>query len=126
LTCVLTGLPGLQYLREWQAMSSDWRVGLLVLSVGLLGLLATSLLRALRRLEIPRALELFVAGLCVAYLGMPLLHYVLFTDGYYYISDSANFFSRNRGLQVLTWAAAALLSVQFTRMRRWLEQARRA
>ncbi len=58
-----------------------------------------------------------LAGLCVAYPGMPPRHHLLHADGYYCIGDSANFFTRNIRLQALTSATAALLALGFTHLR---------
>jgi len=75
-------------------------------TVGLLGLHRLVNVPVLSRREYGEtgqiaASALFVAGLCVAYLVMPLVHHVGFTDGYYYISDKDNFFSWSWVLQAV-------------------------
>ncbi len=102
----------------------------LILAFGL-GALAvmTVVYRLWRRLRIPDALSLFVAGLSVHYLFLPLLHHLFFstdegswTDpGYFtYITDADNYFARSALFQVGLWIAAALVALGVTRLRRWL------
>ena len=61
-----------------------------------------------------------LAGFTGAYLLLPLIHHVGFTDGYYYITDADNFLTRDPGLQAALWLAAATLALAFTRLRIWL------
>jgi hypothetical protein len=84
--------------------------------------------RLWRRLRIPDALSLFVAGLSVHYLFLPLLHHLFFstdegswTDpGYFtYISDADNYFARSALFQVGLWIAAGLVALGVTRLRGW-------
>lgn len=60
------------------------------------------LLRWLRR-PAPSAAALCLAGAAVAYLLMPLVHHLLRTDGYFYITDSDNFFATSAWLQGALW-----------------------
>ena len=47
---------------------------------------------------------LFVAGLCLSYLVMPLVHHLLFTPpGYRYISTSSNFFAFDGKVQLMVF-----------------------
>lgn len=95
--------------------------GVFLLGMGLAGaiilLLVVTWLRWWRRLSVPGAPALLAAGFCVAYLLWPLLHYVGFTDGYYYITDMDNFFSRQWAYQFLGWAVAAAVAVALTMWR---------
>jgi len=105
----------------------EWMLGrgviwpLLMAAMGLVGasvfLLMTTGVRVWRRRTIPRAAALFVAGLCVAYLLMVLMHHVGFTDGYYYISDKDNFFSWSWARQVVAWLVVAIMAAGVTRLR---------
>ena len=64
-----------------------------------------------------------MAGLCVAYLLMPLIHHTCFTDGYYYITDKDNFFARSSVfLQIVTWLLAGGIAWGITRLRKQLQQ----
>ena len=129
LMCVLTSVPGLEYLSYWRTTATGGvpqvRMMVLLVTAGLLLLLAGTLWRLWRRTPIPQASRMYVAGLCVAYLFMPLIHHVWYTDGYRYISDSDNFFTRNMVLQAATFGAAALLALGFTRLRQRLVAFRR-
>jgi hypothetical protein len=86
--------------------------------VGSLGVLAgATMLRAWRRLWIPRARDMFVAGWWVAYLALPLLHYLVFAGRYHYITGADNFFSGNLVLQLVAWALGGLVSWGVTALR---------
>jgi len=62
---------------------------------------------------------LFVSGLCLSYLLMPLAHHLVATPpGYRYISTSTNFFAFSVGVQLLCLSVAAALAVGITRFRR--------
>jgi hypothetical protein len=63
------------------------------------------------------ASPIFIAGLIGAYLFLPLLHHISFSDGYYYITDADNFLARSLFLQAGIWLLAALLAVAFFRLR---------
>ncbi len=58
---------------------------------GLVWLFMMTALRYWRRRPVPNVLELMLAGFVVSYLLLPLIHHLAFSDGYYYISNSANF-----------------------------------
>jgi hypothetical protein len=67
----------------------------------------------------PPTEAVFVSGLCMSYLLMPVMHHVLATPpGYRYVSASSNFFADHVGLQLLALLVAALLAVGVTRLRR--------
>ncbi len=87
-------------------------------SLGLL-LVMTALL-VWRRLRVPDAAETFGAGLFVAYLALPLLHYALLTGDYHYITNSDNLFSRAWPLQVAAWVIGAAIALIVAAMRRRL------
>lgn len=75
-------------------------------------------LRAWRRKSPPEAGTLFVAGLCLSYLLMPLLHHLVFTpSSYRYISTASNFFPRSIGVQLMSFLVAAVLAIGVTRLR---------
>jgi hypothetical protein len=77
-----------------------------------------SALRARRRKPHPRASALFVAGLCLSYLLMPLAHYVLGAPEYRYITTSSNFFAFRLDVQVIAFAVAGALALGCTWLRR--------
>ncbi|NJN94916.1 MAG: hypothetical protein HC875_12850 [Anaerolineales bacterium] len=89
--------------------------------VGSILLLIVTGLHFWLRTPIPGAAAVFVAGLGVTYLLMPLIHHTCFTDGYYYITDKDNFFSRsNVLLQVATWLLTGGIAWAVTRLRKHL------
>jgi hypothetical protein len=87
------------------------------LAGGLMWLLVVTALGWWRRRRIPPARALFAAGLCMAYLLLPLTHHTLGTDGYYYISDSDNFFARDVATQIVSWLVSAALALGVTALR---------
>jgi len=75
-------------------------------------------LRVWRHRSPPEASMLFVAGLCLSYLLMPLVHHLVFTPGeYHYISTASNFFPRGSGVQLMSFLVAAVLAIGVTRLR---------
>jgi hypothetical protein len=79
---------------------------------GVVWLLAMTALRAAVGSPHPRAGRVLLAGLCMAYLGLPLVHHLLFTPAEYrYISASANFLAYSPVLQVAVLATATLLAL---------------
>jgi hypothetical protein len=67
----------------------------------------------------PGAHALFISGLCLSYLLMPLAHHLVATPpGYRYISTATNFFAFSVGVQLLSLSVAAALAVGITRFRR--------
>ena len=78
-------------------------------------------LRRWRRRPHPGAGAVFVAGLCLSYLLMPLVHHLLFTpSAYRYISAASNFFAFNVGVQLLAFSVAAMLAIGIARLGRRL------
>ncbi len=79
-------------------------------------------LRAWRHKPWPGAGALFIAGLCLSYLLMPLVHHLLATPaGYRYISTSSNFFAFSLPVQLLVFLVAAGLAIGATRLRHYLQ-----
>lgn len=79
-------------------------------------------LRRWRRKSLPGASSLFVAGICLSYLWMPLAHYLLLTPSeYHYISASSNFFPHDIRVQLLVLFVATILVIGFTRLRQRLQ-----
>jgi hypothetical protein len=127
LMLVLLNIIGIEEVDRWLANGRTWWLWMMVVGSvsGVVWLLIMTGLRAWWRTSIPSAAALFTAGLCVAYPLTILIHYVSFTDGYYYISDMDNFFARNIVLQIMTWLIIAALALGVTRLREYLV-ARRA
>lgn len=62
------------------------------------------------------AIKLYVIGLCLSYLLLPLFHYMFLTPPkVHYISTSANFFALNKNIQLLSLLFALLMVL-------WLER----
>jgi hypothetical protein len=117
----------------------DWLAGgrafyiafhLAMLGAGIAASLALTLLYALcRRLEPPRAMQAYVAGLNVAYLLVPLVHHLFVStdegtwldpDYFTYIPSADNYFARRAWVQLAVWLAVALIALGVHRLRVWL------
>ena len=86
--------------------------------VGLAWLGIITGLRSWRHRSMPDVSTLFISGICLSYLLMPLAHHLLATPrGYHYISTSSNFFAFNSGIQILVFIVAAILAIGITRLR---------
>jgi hypothetical protein len=123
LMLVLLNLIHLEKISRWLARGGIWWVRIMVVSlaVGVGWLLVVTGLRFWRRRPVPGATGVLAAGLCMAYLVMPVVHHQIGTDGYYYISDSDNFFARSEVLQVFTWGVAAGIALGMKWLRRRLK-----
>ena len=80
-------------------------------------LIVTGLRLWLRR-SVSGAGTTFATGVSVSYLLMPVVHHLLGTDGYFYITGSDNFFARSILVQLLTWAVSGGLVLGLTWLRR--------
>lgn len=87
-----------------------WTVGLGLSLAGIIWTLAIAWVY-MRRHQTPwKAPALFIAGLQISYLLLPLTHYLFMTPSRYrYISSSQNFFAFNPILQITTWGIAILV-----------------
>jgi len=122
LMLMLVAVVGVQNVPRWLASGGIWWIGMLVAAVvvAVAWLLVVTGLRTFFWTPVPGAAILFLAGLCVAYVLMPLVHHVLGTDGLFYITNSSNFFADNVGLQLAVWLLAAGLGWALTYLRRSL------
>jgi hypothetical protein len=69
----------------------------------------------------PPAWAVFLAGCCLSYLVMPLVHHLLFVPAAWrYISTARNFFALNPLVQLITLLVAAAMSVGISMLRRKL------
>ena len=101
------------------SMTLAWTVVGAGLATTGLALAALSGLRAWRRQPPSSPLATLCAGLAVAYLGMPLLHHLVFTPpDYRYISAGANFFASSAPMQLTVVASAALIAMGAAALRR--------
>ena len=90
------------------------RYGSLLIGAGVVAGLALVLLAeiARRRLRVGAspARAALIAGLCWAYLLLPLAHYLVGTDGWFYITTADNFFPASWWMLALGWLAAAAVA----------------
>jgi hypothetical protein len=98
--------------------ATAWRVALGGFAAGAIWLVAVSVLRVRRHPPMGWT-ALFLSGLAMSYLLLPLVHYGLLTPPHFrYISAASNFFAFNPVVQLLDLCAAAILAaaaVQFQR-----------
>jgi hypothetical protein len=126
LMLVLVTLPGIQFLVRWLERGQTGYVLMMVLGMiaGVIWLLFMTGLRVWRHHSNSTTGEVLLAGFALSYLLLPFAHHLAFTDGYYYITDSDNFFARNVLLQIFVWLVAAVVAVTVTRFRRYLVDSR--
>lgn len=128
LMLLLTLAPALENLPYWLAhrrMMWVWLMGGMF-TAGAAWLLVMSAVYVLWRKPAPGAGQLFAAGLTVAYLVMPLAHHVLFSDGYYYITNSDNFIPDSWPLRIGALAALYGIAWGLARLREALIRRRMA
>ena len=119
LALLLLTLPHVEDIRLWINMGSGWRLmmGLLLMLIGLASLLLFSFVRNRLRIFVDGRTALILAGCSVAYLLRPFVHHALATDGYFYLTNSDNFFARGLGTQLWAWLATALVAWSIVRLR---------
>ncbi|MEZ4727353.1 MAG: hypothetical protein R3E79_09495 [Caldilineaceae bacterium] len=123
LMLLLNGGAALTVAGQWLARGRTiyiW-LALLVSGTGLGWLLLMTMTYRWRRRSAPSLTTLLCAGVCVAYLLMPLVHHVGFTDGHYYLTDAANFFAREWWGQLSVWLSVGLVAWAVTKLRRQLD-----
>lgn len=126
LMMILLALPGFGYLRQWLERGQTGYIVMMLAGFGggLAWLIMMTFLRSVRRRSSPTVGELLLAGFAVSYLLMPLFHHIFFTDGYFYITDSDNFFDRNMVVQAFVWLVGFTVALVITRLRNHLSGAR--
>jgi hypothetical protein len=119
LMLILVTVAGLQNLPRWLASGGTLWALMLILALAAAGiwLLIVTGLRLLFRTPLPNAPTLFLAGLTVAYVLMPLAHHVLGTDGLFYVTNSNNFFADSVLFQIVIWVLVAGLAWLLARLR---------
>jgi hypothetical protein len=119
LALILLTFPHLEDFGAWLNVDNSWRLKMrfILLISDLLRLILLSSLRARLRIPVDRSAALFLAGFCVAYLLMPLIHHTIGTDGYFYLTNSDDFFARSLGIQFLAWLITALVAWEIVRIR---------
>ena len=122
MALIMSSAIGLEEMSRWLEDGAGWRVAMLlaIMLIGVAGLVCVTALRVWRRTPVPRARTLFIAGCTVAYLLLPLLHHTIGTNGYFYITDSDNFFAGNVVIQFLIWAGAGAMALAITTVRNHL------
>lgn len=117
---LLVNLFHVEKLGRWLSRGATLWVWMMIVSVvaGVVLLLAMTHLRARFRRPVPSAGTVLAAGACIAYLLLPLLHHVIGTDGYSYITDSDNFFAHSSAVQLVAWSIIGGVVLRVTRTRK--------
>jgi hypothetical protein len=123
---VLVTIAGLQNLPRWLASGGDQWITLttLMLACSIVWLLVVTVLRHVLHAPHSSGSTILATGACVAYLFMPLLHHIAFTDGYFYITNSNNFFADDYAYQSAALLIAAGLALGTSLMRAGLARLR--
>jgi hypothetical protein len=124
LAFVLMTLAQIDDVGRWLNEGVDWRVllSLVIIGLGVGWLLLLTAVRYWRGVFIGDFTSLAAAAACMAYLFLPLLHYIIGTDGYFYITDSDNFMAGTILMQLLAWLVTALIIWALIALRARLEK----
>jgi hypothetical protein len=124
LALLLLTLPQLEDIKLGLSTERIWplMLGLAVIMAGLVWLLMLSFLRAWLRLNEEDFRTLILAGFCVAYVFLPFVHHTMGTDGYFYLTDSDNFFARSLPAQLLAWLVTLFIAWGIMRLRTALDR----
>jgi hypothetical protein len=122
ISFILISLSGIEHIGEWISRGSHQFIILMTLMIcaGFTGITVMTVMRYILRRTTSKSYTLFISGLCVAYPGLSILHHVFFTDGYYYITDSDNFFARNLLLQGSIWLFSWFVCISTTKLRHFI------
>lgn len=117
---LLVNLFHVEKLGRWLSRGGTLWVWMMIVSVvaGVVLLHVMTHLRARFRRPVPSVAAVLAAGACIAYLLLPLLHHVIGTDGYFYITDSDNFFAQSPTVQLVAWSVIGGVVVHVTRLRK--------
>ena len=118
LMLVLILATSVEDIAWWIEIGASFRLGMLVIGVGvgIVGLLILSALRRRFRVPMTGTIALMISGACVAYLLMPLVHRVLVTE-FTNISSASNFFVGNGLLQTGIWLFSGAVAYGITQIR---------
>ena len=124
LAFILMTLAQIDDIGRWLSNGADWRVllSLVILAFGIGWLLLLTAVRTWRGAFVGDFISLSVATACMAYLFLPLLHHILGTDGYFYITDSDNFMAGSVVLQLMAWGITAFIIWALLALRARLEK----
>jgi hypothetical protein len=124
LAFILMTLAQLDDIVRWLADGFDWRIALslVLIGLGVCWLLLLTAVRYWRGVFVGNFISLAVAAACTTYLILPLLHHLLGTDGYFYITDSDNFFAGSILMQLGAWTFMAVIIWALLALRTRLEE----
>jgi hypothetical protein len=124
LTMLLLSLPHIDQMLGGSPARSTALIVIMAV-VSLVIIFVMTLFYWWRHIQPPDGRTWLVAGLIMAYLLLPLAHYLSAagdTDSgrFAYITDSANFFAGNALIQIGVWGILVVLALSLTRLRRRL------
>lgn len=114
LLLIVLGLPA----RALLSPAIVYGVAFGALAASLIWLGVMSVFRAFLDRPLDDWRPLLMAGLCLSYLVLPLVHYLTASPGLHYMTAATNFFTASWAIQVAIWALAALLAYGATSLRR--------
>ena len=111
LAFILMTLAQLDDIGRWLANGLDWRtiISLVFIALGVGWLLLLTAVRYWRGVFTGDFVSLAIAAACMTYLFLPLMHFLIGTDGYFYITNSDNFMAGTIWMQLAAWAFTALI-----------------
>jgi hypothetical protein len=118
LTLILAlELPAKGVLNMTDAIAIVIALGSVIISF--IGLLITAYIFKRNKITPGKSYEILFAGLFIAYLLMPMAHFLFATSqGRPYITSSDNFFPDNNLLKIFTWLTAAVITSAIVKFRK--------
>ena len=111
LAFILMTLAQLDDISRWLANGLDWRtiLSFVFIALGVGWLLLLTALRYWRGVFAGDFVSFAVAAACMTYLFLPLMHFLVGTNGYFYITDSDNFMAGTIWMQLAAWIFTGLI-----------------
>jgi hypothetical protein len=96
-----------------------WRITFILITYGvcLFILVISAIIYVWRKIESSPNL-IFITALTIAYPFGTVFHYLVGTDGHFYITNSDNFFTKNIFLQIFVWIVGYLITLFLCRLRK--------
>ncbi|MBN1318162.1 MAG: hypothetical protein JXA42_21955 [Anaerolineales bacterium] len=108
LTFIVLNLNSVERVGRWLARGHTMYITMMVFFMifGIIWLAGLTIINSVFRLKHHTPCAMILSCFNIAYLIMPLVHHIVGADGYYYISDSDNFFAQHISVQLVIWLLA--------------------
>lgn len=105
LTFIVLNLIGVERVGRWLAQGRTAYITMMVffLIFGIVWLAGVTIINIGFHLHCPTPCAMVLSCFSISYLILPLVHHIIGTNGYFYISDSDNFFAQHFSVQAAIW-----------------------